>query len=139
MLKLRTFTIACIAVGLIVAPGVASLSAQEADDSAQSAFTVDEELADRGEELFESKQCFTCHTIGDGVIIGPDLDGVVARRDPDWLRSMIRQPVEMTESDSLARRLKAESNGIQMPNPVLSDEELEALIHYIASESSDGE
>lgn len=135
MMKHRTLF---LAAGLAMLLGAAPVSAQETDGEAQTAFTVDEELAEQGEDLFESKQCFTCHTIGDGVIIGPDLEGVVARRDPDWLRRMIRQPVEMTETDSLARRLKAESSGIQMPNPSLSDEELEALIHYIASESSDG-
>src|SRR5205085_12606993 len=31
------------------------------------------------------KRCSACHTFGKGVKVGPDLKGVTARRQPDWL------------------------------------------------------
>lgn len=126
----------CSGLAIFTLAGTASpASAQETDANVQ--FTVDEELADRGEELFESRQCMACHHVGDGELIGPDLAGVVEKRGLEWIRRMIREPETMTVEDSTARQLKAEYNGIQMPNPSVTDEEIEALIHYIASESDE--
>jgi len=121
---------------LLLVPSTAALG-QNGDQPPED-FTVDEALAERGEGLFESKQCFTCHTVGDGVVIGPDLDGLLQRRDLEWVRRMIARPEQMTAEDSLARALKAEFDEIQMPDPQVTEEEVEALIHYIASESSGG-
>jgi hypothetical protein len=40
-------------------------------------------------ELF-SRQCSSCHTIGKGDLVGPDLNGVTGRRDRAWLARFIR-------------------------------------------------
>lgn len=126
-----------IAMVLLLVASSLPATGQEGDTPSED-FSVDEELAQRGEELFESKQCVTCHTVGDGIIIGPDLKGLLDRREIDWIRRIIAQPVEMTAEDSLARALKAEFDEIQMPTPNVTEEEVEALIHYIASEGSGG-
>ena len=121
---------------LLLAPAAPAMG--QSEEAAGEDFTVDEELAERGEGLFESKQCFTCHTVGDGVVIGPDLDGLLQRRSLAWVRRMIARPEQMTAEDSIARALLTEFDEIQMPNPQVTEEEVEALIHYIASESSGG-
>ena len=44
-----------------------------------------------GQSLF-SKMCAPCHTIGGGDHVGPDLLGVVGRRDRAWLVDFIINP-----------------------------------------------
>jgi len=41
----------------------------------------------------------------------------------------------MFETDSLAKALLAQYNNTRMPNLRLKDDEVEALLHYIAQES----
>mgnify|MGYP001191041700 CR=1 FL=1 len=49
--------------------------------------------AGRGQEIFESLDCGTCHMLsGQGGIIGPALDGIGARRNPDHLREALTDP-----------------------------------------------
>ncbi len=88
---------------------------------------------DWGRELFESKNCSECHTIGGGVEIGPDLKGVTKIRDREWLRRMILNPEEMEITDPLAKKLYIEYEELGMPTEKLTKEELEAIIKYIAS------
>ncbi|MBI4607901.1 MAG: cytochrome c [Candidatus Rokubacteria bacterium] len=38
-----------------------------------------------GQAIFQEK-CVSCHTIGGGRLVGPDLQGVTARRDREWQR-----------------------------------------------------
>ncbi len=86
-----------------------------------------------GRELFESKNCSECHTIGGGVEIGPDLKGVTKIREMEWLRRMILDPEEMERTDPLAKKLYLEYEELGMPTEKLTEEELEAIIQYIAS------
>lgn len=119
-------------VGIILAAGSApGLSAQGAADT----LTVNAALADRGKKLFSNKQCNTCHTIGRGKAVGPDLRDVTSRRSLAWIRRMIRTPETMLLEDSLARALRKEHGDIPMPNMKLSEAEVEAVIHYLASQS----
>ena len=62
-------------------------------------------LVEKGKELFESKDCTTCHTIGEGIEGGPDLLGVTKNRDINWLKKIIINPEDMEQSDSLAKSL----------------------------------
>jgi len=116
--------------GLLVV-GLAPLAAQ----GAPCRLLVDTALAKRGEALFSSRACVGCHSIGKGKRVGPDLAGVTATRDLDWLRRWLKNPTAMLATDSLAKALLKQNNNVPMPMLRLADDEVEALIHYIARES----
>jgi nitrite reductase (NO-forming) len=83
-----------------------------------------------GALLFKTKNCYTCHTIGKGKMVGPDLKGLFSRREEAWLHRYILKPTEMTKTDPIAMQLKQEYKS-QMPDPVLTSKELEELIAYL--------
>ncbi len=86
--------------------------------------------------MFQQK-CAVCHTIGGGRRIGPDLRGVLERRQTDWLVRWITRPDQMlAEKDPVALKLLAESNQIPMPNLGVTEPEARALLDYIRSESA---
>lgn len=55
--------------------------------------------------------CSTCHTIGGGDKIGPDLAGVGKRHSVEWLVKYINYPTGMIEGD-------AEEPGYEKPDPM---------------------
>lgn len=74
-----------------------------------------------GARLFEQYQCRGCHKlVGHGREIGPALDGVGARRRPDYLRAFLLDP----------RRIVP---GTAMKNLHLWDEEADALTAYLGT------
>ncbi len=86
--------------------------------------------------MFQQK-CAACHTIGGGRRIGPDLRGVLERRQTDWLVRWITRPDQMlVEKDPVALKLLAESNQISMPNLGVTEPEARALLDYIRSASA---
>lgn len=100
------------------------------------AISQDPALAKKGQSLFNSKACGTCHTVGKGRLVGPDLAGVTSRRDAAWLRSWLHDPPAMIASgDAVAVALLAEYKGVKMPNMELTDADIDALLAYTASKS----
>lgn len=93
-------------------------------------------LANRpGEGLF-LKACAACHTIGKGVRVGPDLKGVTARRDPDWLiRFLVAPNVMLAKKDPIAMELDAKFPGVRMPNLRLSETDAKDLITYMKTQT----
>jgi mono/diheme cytochrome c family protein len=121
--------------GLLVL-GAGSLSAQDSTVAAASnCLQPDAAMAKRGASLFNSRGCVGCHTVGKGKRAGPDLAGITERRDLAWLRRWLKNPTVMFETDSLAKALLAQYNNTRMPNLRLKDDEVEALLHYVAQES----
>lgn len=60
--------------------------------------------------------CMSCHTIGGGRLVGPDLKDVGNRADQDWLISFIENPTALLNSgDAYALKLKDEAAGAIMP------------------------
>jgi len=110
---------------------VPPLAAQEAP----CRLPVDTALAKRGQALYTGRACAGCHSIGQGKRVGPDLKGVTAQRDLDWLRRWLKNPTAMLATDSLAKALLAQYNNVPMPTLRLADNEVEALLHYMARES----
>ncbi len=95
--------------------------------------------ASQGEQIFQAK-CVGCHTIGQGVLVGPDLLGVTEKRDVQWLRKFIQNPSQVIASgDPTATQLLEEFNNLPMPNLGLSDQEVEALIAFLESQSGSSE
>lgn len=85
----------------------------------------------RGRALY-AKACSACHSIGDGVQIGPDLAGVLDRRDRQWLIDFISNPARMRrEKDPIALELDAAFPIAVMPRLGLSSTDAEDLLAYI--------
>jgi len=96
--------------------------------------TVPPSVADEPDpsvELFVAK-CASCHTVGKGERVGPDLERVHERRDPDWLRQMIQVPSQLLGRDADARQLLVEFNNVRMPDLGLTSEQVESLVELIA-------
>lgn len=96
--------------------------------------TASSVLAQDGKALFESKGCTACHTIGGGKLVGPDLKGVTERRDQQWLISFIRSSQTMVKAgDEQAVKVFEENAKIPMPDHDMSDQEITAIVNYIAN------
>lgn len=90
----------------------------------------------RGDVLFRSR-CMACHTVGEGDKLGPDLAGVVARRDHDWLVRWLKEPDKMiAEGDPIAVSMKAAYRNLPMPNLGLNDTDAAALIEFLQQEDA---
>lgn len=87
------------------------------------------------EELFVGK-CGSCHTIGSGPRVGPDLKDAHKRRDGAWLARFIRVPSTMLDSDADARQMVAQFNGVRMPDLGLTEEQAASLVTLIQTCSS---
>ena len=90
---------------------------------------VNEERAEQGEKLFQTKGCSACHTFGKKMS-GPDLRGVTMRRTALWMENQILHPEVMTQSDPISHKLLGEM-ALQMPNQGLKPEEARAVIEYL--------
>ncbi len=112
---------------------VLSVSALRAQSSGVS---TDPGVIKKGKGLWTNKGCMGCHTIGKGRAAGPDLMGVLDRRSLDWVQHWLHDPPAMQQSDSTARALVLQFNNTKMPNLQLADEEVTALIAYIADQGS---
>ncbi len=87
--------------------------------------------ANAGELIFMQK-CASCHTVGGGRLVGPDLEGVTGRRDQEWLRNFISAPDQMIAAgDPIATELLNEYNGIPMPNLGLSSQDVDDILAYL--------
>ncbi|HET9952374.1 MAG TPA: multicopper oxidase domain-containing protein [Candidatus Eisenbacteria bacterium] len=84
--------------------------------------------AARAKVVFESK-CVACHTIGQGVKLGPDLLGVTSRRSDAWLGRWLESPERMLASDDSAKALRARYP-IPMPNQNLTPDDIHGLLGY---------
>lgn len=89
-----------------------------------------------GQSLF-IKLCSSCHTVGGGDRVGPDLSGVASRRDPAWLRKFIVSAESMRQAgDAGAIALFEKYNRVQMPNLGLVDVDAGDVISYIERETA---
>ena len=96
--------------------------------------STDAAVVAQGRDLFASKGCVGCHKVGGGKLVGPDLKGVTARREQEWLSKMILRPDVMTKQDETAKKLLAE-HLVQMPNQnVDAQKELPLLLAFLKSE-----
>ena len=94
-------------------------------------FAGESASADDGKALFQAK-CSPCHTIGGGKLVGPDLQGVTALRDHDWIERFISAPDRMfAGGDSVATQLLKEYGGVAMPNLGLSHSQVDELVAYL--------
>jgi len=89
--------------------------------------------AGEGSAIFDLK-CKSCHTIGAGPLVGPDLLGVTEKRDGAWLQRWIAEPDKMIAAgDPLATQLLAEFNNVPMPNMALTALEVESVLVFLGT------
>lgn len=90
---------------------------------------------DNGRRLFLSK-CSACHTIGQGVKLGPDLKGVTARRERAWLTRYIQSPDELlAQGDPIATALFEQYKKVRMPNLLMGSSDVADIVSYLESRS----
>lgn len=132
----RIARVPALVFGLAVLASCASSTSQMMKSSGPVAsvnpdFKVDRDQAEAGRTVWVRKSCQGCHTVGLGHSSGPDLFGVVERRPVDWLKSWIKNPSEMIDSDPMAEGLYKQYNKIRMPNMHLTNQEIDAVLHYL--------
>jgi protein SCO1/2 len=92
-------------------------------------------VLDRGPYLFESL-CSSCHTVGQGDKMGPDLLGVTTRRKRDWLTRYLLAPDQvLAAGDPIATALFDKYKSV-MPNLRLASEDAAVLLSYLEARSS---
>ncbi len=82
-----------------------------------------------GERLFLCAGCLSCHTVGKGRLIGPDLAGVTGRRPREWLRRWLFDPPRMLQDEAIKAEFK--DYPVPMPNLNLSEADIELLLEYL--------
>ncbi|ADC64490.1 cytochrome c class I [Ferroglobus placidus DSM 10642] len=85
--------------------------------------------AQTGEEIF-SRKCVSCHTIGGGDLVGPDLLGITEKRDREWLIKVIVDPDSFL--DDPIRQENIAKYGVKMPDLGLSEEEAVKIIEFLS-------
>ncbi|MBI1250294.1 MAG: c-type cytochrome [Alphaproteobacteria bacterium] len=85
----------------------------------------------RGAYLFRTR-CSSCHTIGGGDRLGPDLRGVADARPHAWLNRWLREPDRMiAERDPTALALMRRYRNVPMPNLGLTESDANHIIDYM--------
>jgi protein SCO1/2 len=110
---------------------------QTAKQPTRSYSDVPELKFDEGEYKFRT-HCAACHTIGRGARFGPDLAGVTARRDRDWLARFIVDPEALRAgNDPAALALRAKYQQVVMPSLDLGPRDAGLLIDYIDRQAAE--
>lgn len=85
---------------------------------------------DPGKDLFD-KQCASCHTIGGGDSGGPDLKGVSAARQEEWLVRVIVEPDKLTAAKDPVQAELVKKYGYEMPVLGISRDDALKIIAYL--------
>ena len=134
----NTFVVAVIVVGLSsfvgCKPDAKSGAAKAPAKAASASFTIstDPAVIAEGEKLYTAKTCNACHQL-DTRAVGPPLRGVTQRRSPEWLQSMIVDPLGFVKTDPEAKKLFEEYK-TPMATPPVSQDEARAIIAYMATQ-----
>jgi mono/diheme cytochrome c family protein len=83
------------------------------------------------------QSCMSCHTVGGGRLVGPDLKSVEERQNREWLNGLIMDTKGvLAGGDAYALKLKDEAGGVVMPPIVgMTRAQAEAILDLIAAES----
>lgn len=84
-----------------------------------------------GQRLFQSK-CSSCHTLGQGDRVGPDLAGITARRTRAWVTRYIAEPdALLAAGDPIATELFRRYKEVRMPNLRLGSSDVADLVSFL--------
>ena len=86
---------------------------------------------------FFRQNCISCHTVGGGRLVGPDLKNVTGQKDRAWLVEFLQNPQAMiAKGDPFALKLQEEARGVVMPTiSGMSPARAEALLGMLDAES----
>lgn len=100
------------------------------------AFSWSVPLAAQDAATFFRANCYSCHTIGGGRVTGPDLKGVLDRKERSWLTNFIQNPKAVIDAgDPYALGLMKEARNVIMPTvPGLNTSMAIALLDLIEEE-----
>jgi protein SCO1 len=88
-----------------------------------------------GEGLFR-KLCSSCHTVGVGTRVGPDLRDLHERREESWLVKFITRPDQMLkQNDPVAVALNKEFPVAVMPSLGLTETDARDVMAYLKTKS----
>jgi mono/diheme cytochrome c family protein len=89
------------------------------------------DLSKKGRYVFTNRGCNSCHRVGGGKLIGPDLAGVTQRRNDKWLAAWLKDPAAVVANDAALQTWAREFGDIIMPNQNLDDDEINAVMAYL--------
>jgi cytochrome oxidase Cu insertion factor (SCO1/SenC/PrrC family)/cytochrome c2 len=90
---------------------------------------------DAGEQLYRTR-CASCHTIGGGDGLGPDLLMVTGKHTDAWMKRWLKEPDKMiAEGDPYATAQLKQFRDLAMPNLKLDDASIAQLIAFMDKES----
>jgi mono/diheme cytochrome c family protein len=119
-----------VAAAIVVGLGLllsAMASAAAAAPASQS--------AEEGQRILQ-QTCTACHTIGGGVRVGPDLQGVTERREASWLKVHIQTPsIHQAQNDPISVENR-QKFGLPMPDLGLTEQQAEAVIAALGAGGS---
>ncbi len=88
---------------------------------------IDQAMVDDGKEKFETL-CTACHMV-EKRLVGPAMNGIMARRTPEWIMNMILDPQGMVKNNEAAKKLLVEYSA-PMANQGLTEEEARNVLEY---------
>jgi len=84
------------------------------------------------------RKCSSCHTIGGGDLVGPDLKGITSRRSEQWLIKFIQSSADLIASgDEDAIAIFKQYNEMAMPDQKFTDQEVKYLLQFIDGAQAD--
>jgi mono/diheme cytochrome c family protein len=88
---------------------------------------------EKGKKLFKAN-CAACHNVGAKKVVGPGLQGVNEKHDRKWLGKWIKNSQALIATgDAAANEIYNEYNKSIMPPQAVNDEEIDAILAYIAN------
>jgi protein SCO1/2 len=87
--------------------------------------------AHRGQAMYK-RLCAGCHSVGKGDRAGPDLAGILGRRDREWVVRFIADPEKLrVQKDPVALDLVARFPAVRMPSMGIAPRDAADLVAYI--------
>lgn len=132
---MKNFFFLLLVLACLLGSQTACKHASEAEQ--EGAKTQNKDTYARGELTIQAglslfnQHCASCHNFSENGI-GPNLAGVTAEVDKDWLVAFIKNPMEVIESgDERATQQFAKYKQYMPAFPMLSDEDIENLLGFI--------
>lgn len=84
-------------------------------------------------EAWQKGLCMSCHSVGAGKLVGPDLKGITEKRSEEWLLKFIKSPKAMIDSGDETAVALFEEFKVMMPDPPLTEAEIKLTLEFTKS------